>query len=204
MDKMVTILLGIGALLVLIAAAVLVLAIGRIVRKRKGWKDLPSKFLFFLLFAAMGSSLFYLGLFFHTFSRYTAEERVGWLYAKSYGEVIHISYHDIKQDSTYEFSVKGDQWMIEGKFLRWNLMLRFLGKGALYKVVRISGRWDEGVKEATFFSLENDPGIWKYILKNYKTIPFVDTAYGIGAFQYPAEDTFDIFINDTGFILRRR
>jgi len=204
MDRVIAILMGIGALFVIIGVAVLVFAIAKLFKKKKDLKSLPSKFLFFILVAAIGSSLFYLGLFFQTFSRYTAEEKIGWIYAESDSTTMRIIYYDEKKDSTHSFVINGDEWMIEGKFLRWNLMLRFLGKGAMYKISRISGRWDEGMHECSYYDFENNPKLWRYILKNYKKIPFVDTAYGIGAFQYATGDTFDIYINDTGFIIRRR
>lgn len=42
------------------------------------------------------------------------------------------------------------------------------------------------------------------MLKNFKKIPFVDAAYGTAAFQYPSTDPYDIYINDTGFIIKKK
>ena len=204
MDKMIGTLIIIGIILIVISIWVLVYTIYKLFKKKKSIKTLPSTLVFFLLFASIGSSFFYLGLFLQTFSRFTAENHIGWVYAKADSSLINVTYYDEESDSLHKFKLLGDQWMIEGKFLRWNLMLRFLGKGAYYKVSRFSGRWDIGGGKPSFYEIEGNPGVWKYLLKYSKEIPFVDTAYGIGAFQYATGDTFDIFINDTGFIIRKR
>ena len=176
---------------------------GLIKKKIRVWK-VPTYLLTFLVFMAIGTALFATGLFLQTFARYTAEEHVGWVYAdKDARSRINMEYYDSKSDSLHQFELYGDQWMIEAKFIRWDLYLRFLGKGAFYKIVRFSGRWE---KEGpySFYNLDSSPGMWEYVMKYYETIPFIETAYGIGAFQYAMGDTFDVYINDTGFILRRR
>lgn len=203
MDRMILILISAGIVLTISGLAILIYTIARMFRKKKSIRALPSALITFIIFAALGSAFFYMGMFLQTFSRYTAEEHIGWVYAESDNNQINMQYYDMKADSIHAFTIFGDQWMIEGKFLRWNLMLRFLGKGAFYKVVRFSGRWDEK-GPPSFYDMEGNQGVWKYILKHYKSIPFVDTAYGIGAFQYASGDTFDVYINDTGFILRKR
>lgn len=204
MDRLIVTLISAGIVIAIAGITILIYSIIRMFKRKKKLRTLPSVLITFLLLAAIGSSFFYLGLFLQTFSRYTAEDHIAWVYAEADdNNEISVQYYDMKNDSLHEFTIFGDEWMIEGKFLRWNLMLRFLGKGAYYKVVRISGRWEDR-GPPSFYQLEENPGIWKYILKHYKDIPFVDTAYGIGAFQYATGDTFDVYINDTGFILRKR
>ncbi|MBC7195315.1 MAG: hypothetical protein H5U37_06640, partial [Caldisericia bacterium] len=53
-----------------------------------------------------------------------------------------------------------------------------------------------------YYEINPKSEFWEFILKNYEKLPFIDTAYGIGAFQYP-QGNFEIYINDTGFILRK-
>lgn len=197
------ILMSVALILGILGISVLIYAIRGLFKKRiKIWK-FPSYLISFLIFAALGAALFFMGLFLQTFARYIDEEKIGWVYAQQYEDKINIDFYNIKEDSLHSFTIYGDQWMIEGKIIRWNLLLRFLGKSSLYKIVRFSGRWDRG-GDYSFYDLENDPGMWRYVLKHYKDIPIIDAAYGIGAFQYAMDDTFDVYINDTGFILRMR
>ncbi len=203
MDKMIMILISVAIVLGILGIIILVYSIIGLFKKRiKIWK-IPPYFITFIIFMALGAALFFLGMFLQTFSRYTAEEKVGWVYAEQSNSEISMKYYEIKSDSLHQFVIYGDQWMIEGKFIRWNLILRFLGKGAFYKVVRFSGRWDDG-GPYSIYDFEGNKGMWKYILKYYKDIPLIDAAYGIGAFQYATGDTFYVYINDTGFILRRQ
>lgn len=203
MDRMILILISISGFLFLMGIIVLVYAVRGIYRKKiRIWK-IPPYLASFLIFAALGAALIFLALFLQTFSRYIDEEHLGWVYAQKHDNSMYVSFYDLKADSLHQFTIKGDQWMIEGKILRWNLLLRFLGKSSMYKIVRFSGRWErEG--EYSFYDMEGNAGLWEYIMKHYRDIPMIDAAYGIGAFQYAMEDTFDVYINDTGFILRMR
>ncbi len=197
------ILISVAIVLGILGIVILVYSIVGLFKKRiKIWK-IPPYLLTFLFFMLLGFALFFLGMFLQTFSRYIDEEKIGWVYAEQNNDEISMKYYEIRSDSLHEFVIYGDQCMIEGKFIRWNLILRFLGKGAFYKVVRFSGRWDEG-GPSSIYDFEGNKGMWKYILRYYKDVPLIDAAYGIGAFQYATGDTFDVYINDTGFILRRK
>jgi hypothetical protein len=83
--------------------------------------------------------------------------------------------------------------------------VRWLGADAYYRVTRFSGRWEESdAGTVSNYEIHQEEGMWRFLLRNAEKIPGVDTAYGIAAFQYPSPDTFYVYINDTGFILRRR
>ncbi len=94
--------------------------------------------------------------------------------------------------------------MVEGYFLRWGTVLRWLGAGAYYRITRLSGRSvNEEMKPIPTYQIHPEEGLWEFLLKHAEKIPGVDAAYGIGVYQYPSADTFYLYINDTGFILRR-
>ena len=83
--------------------------------------------------------------------------------------------------------------------------MRWLGAGAYYRVTRFTGRWSDPAKQiVSVYQIEPETHLWRFLLKYGNRIPFIDAAYGIAAFQYPNKDTIDIYINDTGFILRIR
>ena len=110
---------------------------------------------------------------------------------------------DEKKNAVHGFELTGDQWMIEGYFLRWGLPLRWLGARAHYRVTRFSSRWIKpNGKKPSLYPIYPEGKIWQFLLKHGKNIPGIEAAYGIAAFQYPQPDTIQIFINDTGFILR--
>jgi hypothetical protein len=85
-------------------------------------------------------------------------------------------------------------------FDKW---LRWLGAESYYRVTRFSGRFEEPKDEIIKYYIINPKNsFWEFILKNHDKIPLIDTAYGIGVYQYPGGN-YEIFINDTGFIIRK-
>jgi len=203
MDKFILITGIIGILLCIISLVILISAIVKVIKKKMRIKKFLFSLLLFLLLIAFGSSFIFLSLFLQTFSRYTHEERVGRVYAEKTDGEIRMYFFDEKKDRDYFFDLAGNQWMVEGYILRWSLLVRWLGAGSYYRITRFRGRWETiEEKTTTEYQIYPEETLWKFLLKHGERIPFVDAAYGIGAFQYPTRDTFFIYINDTGFILR--
>ena len=204
MDKFIVSLGIVGVLFSLIALFMLISALINLFKMKLKMRRLGINSLLFLVVALIGLSSIYLTMFLRTFSLYTKEDKIGTVFAEKSGDSIKIYYNDMKNKRDYKFYLKGDEWMIEGYILRWNLPLRFLGAKSYYKVMRFSGRGEKANVKTTSYTLAKEGKGWEFILKNCKKIPFADAAYGIGAFQYPDKDTFEIYINDTGFIIRRK
>lgn len=205
MDKFVLITGIAGILLSIISLIILISALVKLFKKRTNIKNFLFSLLLFLVLIGFGSSFIFLSLFLQTFSRYTHEERIGKVYAEKTDGEIKIYFFDEKKDRDYFFNLAGDQWMVEGYILRWSLLVRWLGAGSYYRITRFRGRCETPEeKVASEYQIYPEETPWKFLLKYGERIPFVDAAYGIGAFQYPAQDTFFIYINDTGFILRTR
>ncbi|MCK4595562.1 hypothetical protein KAT73_02180 [candidate division WOR-3 bacterium] len=204
MDKF-TLTIGIiGLIFLFIGLVKFISAIVNTIKRKRRLKNFLTSFIVFLILLTLASSFIYLSLFLNTFSRYTHEERIGRIYTtKTDGKMI-LSFFDEKKDQSYVFDLSGDQWMVEGDILRWSLLLRWLGAGHYYRITRFTGRWEETKEntEYTVYQIHPDEKLWEYLLRYADKIPFVDAAYGIAAFQYPSNDTFYLYINDTGFILR--
>lgn len=197
---------GIAGLVLLTLALILFLhSIIKTIKGRQKIKSLGYRLIIFVLLASFASSLIYLSLFLQTFSRYTHEERIGWVHSESTSDSTRMTFYHEKENRMHFFNIVGDQWMIEGYFLRWGTLLRWLGAGAYYRITRFSGRWEKGEEKiVSIYQMHREENLWRFLLKNAEKIPGVDTAYGIAAFQYASRDTFYVYINDTGFILRRR
>jgi len=204
MDKFIISLVTIGVVFSLLALTMLISTFKNLFKMKLNIRRLWLNSLILLIVLLLGLSSMYLALFLRTFSLYTKEDKIGKVFAEKSGDSINIYYKDLKRDKEYEFYINGDEWMIEGYILRWNLPLRFLGAKSYYKVTRFSGRSEKVIDKTSSYSLSKEGEKWKFILNNSSKIPFADAAYGIGAFQYPGNDTFYIYINDTGFIIKRK
>lgn len=205
MDKF-TLLVGlIGTALLVVSIVVIITAFVNLIKKKTKLRKFFSSFIIFLIVFGFATSFIYLSLFLQTFARYTEEHKIGWVYTQKETDTTEVTYYDAVNNRFHWFKLSGEQWMIEGYFLRWSLALRLLGAGAYYRVTRFAARWTTPEKQTTsVYQIYPEEKLWKLLLKHGDKIPFIDAAYGIGAFQYPCKDTIDIYINDTGFILRTR
>lgn len=204
MDRFVFVTGIVGLILFVIALVILIHSIIKTVKRKRRITKFIYSILFSIVIFAFASSFIYLSLFLQTFSRYIHEEKIGWVYAETLNDSTKVTFFEQRENRMHFFNLVGDQWMIEGYFLRWNTALRWLGAGAYYRITRFSGRWEQGEDRITsIYQLHPEERLWKFLLKHAEKIPGVDTAYGIAAFQYPSMDTFYVYINDTGFILRK-
>jgi len=205
MDKFALIIGIVGVILLIISIIIIISVIVRVIKKKGRLKGLLFSLTGFLIIFAFATSFIYLSLFLQTFSRYIHEEKIGWVYTEKMGDMIKVYFCNEKEKEAHSFELYGDQWMVEGYILRWKLYLRWLGANSYYRVTRFRGRWEilGGEISPTEYEIHPHEDFWKFLLKNAEHIPLVDAAYGIGAFQYPARDTFYLYINDTGFILRK-
>ena len=204
MDRFIFLTGIIGFILFVIAIVVLIHSIVKTIKRERKITRFVYSILLSIVIFAFASSFIYLSLFLQTFSRYSGEERIGWVYAEAVNDSTRITFFQKDAERLHFFTLVGDQWMIDGYFLRWSTALRWLGADAYYRITRFSGRWVQGEDRMTsIYQLHPEEKIWRFLLKHAEKIPGVDTAYGIGVFQYPSPDTFHLYINDTGFILRR-
>lgn len=204
MDKFVLVTGTTGLILLSFSLILLIYMVVSVVKGRAKVKRSIYGTMVFLISIVFASALIYLSLFLQTFSRYTYEEKIGWVHTEPAGDSIRMTFYHERENRMHFFTTMGDQWMIEGYFLRWGTALRWLGAGAYYRISRFSARWeDTEAKMTSVYQIHPEEGLWEFLLKHAENIPGVDAAYGIAAFQYPDKDTFYLYINDTGFILRK-
>lgn len=156
--------------------------------------------------AVLSAAFIFLSLFVQTLNRYLHDQRIGTVSARQEGPVIVMAFSDQKTERQFDFRLNGDQWMVEGYIVRWNPLLRWLGAGAYYKIDRFSGRYESDTCSLTHGRYVIDSshrGRWKSLLKYGQRTKLIDAAYGIAAFQYPAEEAYGLYINDSGFIIKK-
>ena len=91
--------------------------------------------------------------------------------------------------STRNEQVYGDAWRLEAVVLKWKLPALLSGLPPLYRLDRLSGRYDDATQEATaprsVISFDHASGGFDLLdlRKSYpEWLPEVDTVYGSGAF----------------------
>jgi len=106
------------------------------------------------------------------------------------------------------FPFKADEWVIEGRIIKWKNLINRLGMRNYYRFERIRGRFFdiEHEKKASLFVYnlyDKLDKFWLFIFKHQKYIPFVDAAYGNSAFViFQPDRKFEVYITNTGFMIK--
>lgn len=113
------------------------------------------------------------------------------------------------QNKVDEFLIRGDEWQMDARVIKWHGWAQLLGLNAQYRLERISGRYsdikEEQLKPRTVYSLSSEDEIdyWKLINNYKKWLPWVDTQYGSAVYLPMAENTsYSISLTQSGLIAR--
>lgn len=172
--------------------------------------------LLILILTSVSGMVLFMGFFFRAYQAFTYEQLVAEVITQESKEpntslVALLQYSSDIPQSSDEFLIKGDQWMLEGDILKWDNWLNFLGLHTRYRLTRLRGRYiqaeDEKKKEKTIFSLvkdENHP-LWRFLYKQSYRLPFVSTVYGNASYQVSGKDKhFLIYVSTSGFVVREK
>jgi hypothetical protein len=196
----------IGLTIGLIALLVFIYLVSRLAKRKAGPSRAFNLLLNSAVLAILSAAFIFLSLFVQTLNRYLHDQRIGTVIARQEGRGLVLEFADLKSDRRFDFQLNGDQWMIEGYIVRWNPLLRWLGAGAYYKIDRFSGRYESDtctLKPGRYLIDASHRGLWRSLLKYGQRTRLIDAAYGIAAFQYPADEPYGLYINDSGFIIKK-
>ncbi len=112
--------------------------------------------------------------------------------------------------STSEFELKGDQWQIDAKIIRWQGWMRQLGGQPGYRLDRISGRYlsveDERLKERTVYEIIPTAfgvDVWQWAMDYRERIPFLHATYGSATYMPMADGAiYEIALSYSGLVAR--
>jgi hypothetical protein len=161
-----------------------------------------------LLFFAITALIVVLSTNLYTYDRLTHESKAA-----------EISFREIGPQhfgSTLKFKnkiqildLRGDDWQIDARVLKWRGMATLLGFDTLYRLDRLSGRYRDVEQEKTaprtVYSLSEEKGLdlWLMVKKFKRWIPWVDALYGSGTYM-PMVDgaSYTVFVSFTGLLAR--
>tara|TARA_B100000767_G_C19581101_1_gene457336 strand:- start:114 stop:767 length:654 start_codon:yes stop_codon:yes gene_type:complete len=131
----------------------------------------------------------------------------------SFEELLPQNYRAVlvdSQGSEQSFDLKGDQWQLDARILRWPVFLSSLGASPGYRLDRISGRYysleKERNAERTLYSLsESQYGIdvWRLLQQMQNNVNFVDARYGSATYMPMADGAlYEVLLSKTGLIAK--
>ena len=167
-------------------------------------KGLISAVLFLL---AAGAALVSVNL--RTYQRLTAEQPAGTL------QFTRLGYHQFNGVFTFpsgertDFELRGDEWQIDARLLKWRGLANLLGFDTAYRLDRISGRYtsidDERSLPRTVYAL-NQPervDLWALAHRYRSLVPWIDALYGSATYLPMADGArYAISVSQSGLIAR--
>lgn len=169
--------------------------------------------LIFLLTAVAGMAIF-MGAFFRSYYAFNYEEPVAEVIIEPIEgyKASLVTLTQFIEDELVEkqFTITGDQWMIEGDMIKWEPWLNFLGVHTRFRLTRLRGRYISSEEEinqnSTVFSLVEDEAhpFWQYLFETGHQLPFISTVYGSAAYQLSGEkNKFSVFVSTSGLVVRK-
>ncbi|MDX1514455.1 MAG: hypothetical protein R3174_12015 [Gammaproteobacteria bacterium] len=146
----------------------------------------------------------------HTYQRLTNEQQVADITfrqfePRAYGVTLNIE----GAGDPRRFVLRGDEWQIDARVLKWHGFANLLGLDSHYRLERLSGRFadlaTERIGPRTVYSLASPAGLdlWAIANRYKKWIPMVDAIYGSAAYLPMANGArFEISVTQSGLVAR--
>ena len=130
---------GVIALLLLVAAA----------RRLRDWQ-IRSGIVFLVgaaVVAALGMGVAMLAASLHTYARLTQEQEAARAVFRELGPKRYELILVLRNEPARRYEIRGDEWQIDARVLKWKGMATFVGLDTLYRFERVAGRYADTAQE---------------------------------------------------------
>lgn len=163
-----------------------------------------------LCLLALGGLAAAVALNLHTYQRLTHEQDVATLAFTERGSAhfeVTIEYPDARP--TRRYALRGDEWQLDARIIKWRGAGNLLGLDTLYRVERLSGRYRDIARERaeprSVFALAPQPGVdlWSAARRYDRWLPWVDATYGSAAYLPMADGArYRVRVTQSGLLAR--
>ncbi|HLU13344.1 MAG TPA: hypothetical protein VKZ64_05235 [Arenimonas sp.] len=188
----------------------LVLAVPAWGRRRGRRRSGPGPFrrllaaLLFLLALVLGLA----GALLHSWQWLHEDVPVAELSLRQLGTQWYIGRLQVGDDAGREFELRGDEWQLDARVLRWKLPGQLAGLRPVYRLERLSGRYGDPKQELagqrSVHDLREGWEAWEIRQRALAALPVADARWGSSAYL-PMLDgaTFRIFLSPTGGLVAK-
>ncbi|HEX3122347.1 MAG TPA: hypothetical protein VHQ21_03530 [Rhodanobacteraceae bacterium] len=180
-------------ILFVLSAILLLTALSHLFATRRHWRarrhfaalHRGAWMLVFLLAAAL---TFGLGLSLRGYRLLTAEEPVASLSARQTGPQQFALRVDFPDGGHRSAALKGDEWQLDARVIKWTPRALELGAEPMYRVDRLSGRYRDAAQAASAtpsvvdLSGESILDLWQLKRQFPQWLPWIDAEYGSAAY----------------------
>ena len=120
-----------------------------------------------------------------------------------------VSVDTVNEDPLQTFLIMGDQWQLDSRVIRWKLPIARLGFDNLYRLERLSGRYQSIEEERNMartiylISLSEPVDIWAWLHSNSYLNKWVEADYGNAVFAPMVDGAqFNVYLGRDGLFIR--
>jgi hypothetical protein len=159
--------------------------------------------------AALGTAGAMLAASLHTYARLTQEQEAARAVFRELAPKRYELLLVLKGAPARSFEIRGDEWQIDARVLKWKGMGTLLGLDTLYRFERVSGRYADTAQEKsalrTVHALSTEAGfdLWALLKEQQRWLPLADALYGSAAYAPMADGAqYSVNVSTTGLLIR--
>jgi len=150
-----------------------------------------------------------IGLDLLTYDRLTHEQPAAEIAFNATGEQRFDAVLDYPTGTSQRVALRGDEWQIDARIIKWTAFANMLGFDAAYRLERISGRYADVERDRTAVRTVqalNPPerfDTWRALRLWHRYVPGVDALYGTAVYL-PMSDgaRYQVFVSQSGLLAR--
>lgn len=161
-----------------------------------------------LLLLAVAALMAALSINLYTYDRLTHESPIAEVRLQEI-EPQHFWAYLVFGNNTRILELRGDEWQVDARVLKWHGIAVLIGFDTLYRLDRLSGRyWDlsrERTGPRTVYSLSEEPGLdlWMLAKRYGRWMPWVDAAYGSATYMPMVNGArYTVSVSSSGLLAR--
>ena len=144
-----------------------------------------------------------------TYQRLTQEQAVAELTFQRLGDRHYLV--DLKQSNgeNKSFDLRGDEWQLDARILKWQGLATLIALDPLYRLERISGRYQDVEQERSSphsaYDISTNVGLdlWLFVREHRQWVPWIDATYGSATYMPMVNHArYSIHMTNTGLIAR--
>ncbi len=145
----------------------------------------------------------------YTYARLTHEQQAARVSMRQLGERWYVLSVQQKTAPPRHFELRGDEWQIDARVLKWRAIGTLLGFDTLYRLERLSGRYGSVAAERAEprtvhdLSRETSLDLWSLVKQHHAYFPFADALYGSAVYVPMSEGAeYAVSVSASGLVVR--
>lgn len=159
--------------------------------------------------AALGTAGALLAASLHTYARLTQEQEAARAVFRELAPKRYELILVLKDEPARRFEIRGDEWQIDARVLKWKGMATLIGLDTVYRFERVSGRYADTAQEKSaprsVHALSTEAGfdLWALLKEQQRWLPLADALYGSAAYAPMADGAqYSVNVSTTGLLIR--